>query len=115
MNKNFFSLPECLHTNEFIENILESDSLRIERIISTGQATPSGKWYDQEWDEWVILLSGSAGIFFEGDDEISELNPGDFLNIPAHKRHRVEWTDHNETTFWLAVHFNNTNIEKTKI
>jgi len=67
--------------------------------------TPADEWYDQEKDEWVMLLEGSAGIRFEGDDDTLTLLPGDFIMIPAHLRHRVEWTDQKGRTLWLAVHF----------
>ena len=79
--------------------------LKLERIISEGQATPPGQWYDQDWDEWVVLLKGGAGIFFEGDEAIGILKPGDYIYIPAHQKHRVEWTDPQEKTIWLAIHF----------
>ena len=62
-------------------------------------------WYDQEKSEWVMLLQGSAGILFEGSHEAIVLKPGDWINIPAHRKHRVEWTDPGEKTIWLAVHY----------
>jgi cupin 2 domain-containing protein len=77
---------------------------RIERIVSTGQASPPGFWYDQEQAEWVLLLSGSAGLLIEGEDAPRVLGPGDYVEIPARKKHRVEWTDPKEPTVWLAVH-----------
>ncbi|MBU6529261.1 cupin domain-containing protein (plasmid) [Methylocystis sp. MJC1] len=77
---------------------------RIERIVSTGQASPLGFWYDQEQTEWVVLLSGSAGLMFEGEDALHILRSGSYVEIPAHLRHRVEWTDAAEPTVWLAVH-----------
>jgi len=102
--KNLFKkLPDPCRT-EIFETILEDCSLRIERIISEGQATPAGQWFDQTWDEWVVLLQGSAGIQFEGDSNPLVLKPGDYIYIPAHKKHRVEWTNGNEKTIWLAVH-----------
>lgn len=78
--------------------------VRIERIVSTGQASPPGFWYDQAWMEWVILLAGSAGLLIEGEDAPRILMPGDYLEIPPHVRHRVEWTDARRPTVWLAVH-----------
>lgn len=84
---------------------LEHGSLRIERIVSTGQASPPGFWYDQEEHEWVLLLAGRAGLRFEDEDEERELVPGDPVLIPAHARHRVEWTADDEPTIWLAIFY----------
>lgn len=92
-------------SEEHIEKLLTGREFKLERIVSTGQVTPEGEWYDQERDEWVILLSGSARLRFEGKDEEIELKPGDYLNIPAHVRHRVEWTDPAGETVWLAVRY----------
>lgn len=88
---------------ETVTDLLRLPGLRIERIVSTGQASPPGFWYDQGWDEWVILLSGGAGLAIEGEAE-SNLAPGDYVFLPAHKRHRVTWTRPDEPTVWLAVH-----------
>jgi cupin 2 domain-containing protein len=77
---------------------------RIERIVSTGQASPAGFWYDQDWAEWVVVLTGSAGLVIEGEATPRILAPGDWVEIPPHVRHRVEWTDADEPTVWLAVH-----------
>ena len=92
-------LPE-----EFVETLLGTPGLRIERIVSLGHASPEGFWYDQEASEWVLLLKGAARLRFEGEEPI-ELRPGAFVNIPARRRHRVEWTDPGEPTLWLAVHY----------
>jgi cupin 2 domain-containing protein len=89
---------------EFAE-LVAAEGVRIERIVSTGQASPPGFWYDQEWSEWVLVLSGSAGLLFEGEPTPRELKRGDYLLIPAGRRHRVEWTDATEPTIWLAVHY----------
>jgi cupin 2 domain-containing protein len=78
---------------------------RIERIVSSGQASPPGFWYDQDEAEWVVLLTGAAGLRFADEAETRVLRPGDHLLIPAHRRHRVEWTDAQGLTVWLAVHF----------
>ncbi len=103
--KNLFSqIPESF-PEEILETLLETPSFRLERIISAGQATPPGKWYDQDTHEWVVVLSGSAGLLFEGEREVRVLKPGDFLHIPAHRRHRVEWTDAKQKTVWLALHY----------
>ncbi len=77
---------------------------RIERIVSTGQASPPGSWCDQGWTEWVVVLTGSAGLLIEGEPAPRILAPGDWVEIPPHVRHRVEWTDADEPTVWLAVH-----------
>ena len=90
---------------EIFETLLETDRFRLERIISTGQATPAGQWYDQERNEWVALLSGSAGLLFDGEREPRVMKSGDHLIIPAHVRHRVEWTDPDHETVWLALHY----------
>ena len=92
-------LPE-----ELVQTLLGTPGLRIERIVSLGHASPEGFWYDQEASEWVLLLKGAARLRFEGEEPI-ELGPGSFVNIPARKRHRVEWTDPGEVTIWLAVHY----------
>ena len=91
--------------DEVFEELVSTERVRIERIVSDGQSSPEGFWYDQEQDEWVMVLRGSAGLAFEGSDEVVNLNPGDWINIPAHKKHRVEWTDPDEKTIWLAVHY----------
>jgi len=101
----FPALPEHLEAEQTTA-LVASENLRIERIVSTGQASPVGFWYDQPWTEWVLLVSGSAGLLFEGEAEPRVLRPGDYLLIPAHRRHRVAWTDVDHPTVWLAVHFN---------
>ncbi|MCB1735491.1 MAG: cupin domain-containing protein [Gammaproteobacteria bacterium] len=90
---------------EQFDTLLQSDTFRLERIVSTGHATPVGTFYDQEWDEWVILLTGSAEIQFIDPDERIRLSPGDHLRLPAHRLHRVDATDRNEATVWLALHY----------
>ena len=105
MSSNIFThIPEDI-SEEIFETLVDGDNLRIERIISTGQSTPSGQWYDQEDHEWVILLKGAARLRFEGQDDLRDLSPGDYVNIPAHCRHRVEWTSSEEETIWLAIHY----------
>ncbi|WP_222439659.1 cupin domain-containing protein [Alloacidobacterium dinghuense] len=81
------SLPE-----EVFQEIIHGEGFRLERIVSFGQATPVGQWCNQEQHEWVVLLSGAAGLRFEGEG-LRVLHPGDFVNIPPRTRHRVEWTD----------------------
>lgn len=97
-------IPQQL-PDEFAENLIQSGRFRIERIVSTGQSTPEGEWYDQAQYEWVILLQGSARLEFEGHADPVELTAGNFLTIPPHCRHRVAWTDPDQPTFWLAVHY----------
>jgi len=77
----------------------------IERIVSYGHRSPDGFWYDQEESEWVIVLKGSAILRFEDESEGITMNPGDFIDIKKHQRHRVEWTDPDQETIWLAVHY----------
>jgi cupin 2 domain-containing protein len=89
---------------EVFTTLLERPGVRIERIVSTGQSTRPGEWYDQAGDEWVLLLEGSAGLSFEGFPEPAVLGPGDYLLILAHQRHRVEWTEAGARTVWLTVH-----------
>ena len=102
---NIFSqIPDVLK-EELTEEILKNGSFKLERIVSKGHATPRGEWYDQDKDEWVILLKGSAGILIEGDKEVIALKPGDHVNLPAHVKHRVEWTDKDSETVWLALYF----------
>jgi cupin 2 domain-containing protein len=99
----FAGLPEE-GQGETFDEILRTGACRIERIISRGQASPSGFWYDQEANEWVLLIKGSATVGF-ADGRSIDLLPGDHLFIPRHERHRVEQTDPAGETLWLAVHF----------
>ncbi len=91
-------LPE-----ELCSTLLQAANVRIERIVSYGQASPEGFWYDQDQHEWVIVLRGAARLRFE--DRLVEMGPGNYINIPAHRKHRVEWTASEEPTVWLAVHY----------
>ena len=105
MISNIFSeLPPQLQQERF-DTLVASGAVRIERIVSQGQATPEGEWFDQDLDEWVLLLTGSAGLLIEGEDAPRRLAAGDYLLLPAHCRHRVAWTDADQQTVWLAVHF----------
>lgn len=99
---------------ELFQTLAESGTVRIERIVSCGQATPPGEWYDQEWDEWVLLVSGGATLLFEEGTTRLELKPGDHLMIPAGCRHRVERTDAGRNTVWLAVHCGRQNQEQVR-
>ena len=78
---------------------------RVERIVSDAHASPENFWYDQDESEWVMLLQGGAGLKFEGEEETLVLKPGDWVDIPAHVKHRVEWTDLEQKTLWLAVFY----------
>ena len=77
----------------------------VERIVSTGQGSPPGFWYDQDWAEWVIVLAGAAGLLIEGEAAPRPLGPGDYVELPPHVRHRVESSDPDRPTVWLAVHW----------
>jgi cupin 2 domain-containing protein len=90
--------------DEQFQTLLRTAGLHLERIVSTGQATPPDQWYDQDRDEWVLLLAGSAILRFDPGETV-QLQPGDYLHIPAHRRHRVERTDSEQPTVWLALHF----------
>ena len=89
---------------ELTNVLLERPAFRIERIVSTGQATPEGQWYDQETDEWVLIVAGAARLLIEGEERERELAAGDWLLLPAHCRHRVTWTASEPPTVWLAIH-----------
>ncbi len=90
---------------EVFETLLANDFFKLERIVSNGQESPSGEWYDQEHEEWVLLLEGAAGLVFDGELPAIELHRGDYVRIPAHCRHRVQWTSQEEPTIWLTLHF----------
>lgn len=100
----FSAVPSTLQEEQF-QTIAEFGAVRVERIISEGHATPPGEWYDQEWDEWVLLVSGGATLLFDDGTTPLVLKPGDHVMIPAGCRHRVEWTDAGQKTVWLAVHY----------
>lgn len=102
--KNIYeSIPENLD-KEIFQDLFKSDRIRIERIVSTGQSSPDEGWYDQEENEWVIVLQGAGLIVFEDGREI-KLRSGDFINIPKHQKHRVAWTDPANNTIWLAIFY----------
>jgi len=103
--KNIFAATAVTNGEEVFEELLRGGEFTFERIVSTGQVTPEGQWYDQPAAEWVVLLSGGARLRFEEEEDELELCPGDCVNIPAHCRHRVEWTDPDEQTVWLALHY----------
>jgi cupin 2 domain-containing protein len=98
----FANLPSDL-PDELIQTLAAAPNFRIERIVSHGHASPPGFWYDQDEAEWVMVVRGAARLRFE--DRTVEMKPGDHLTIPAHQRHRVEWTTPDEPTVWLAVFY----------
>jgi cupin 2 domain-containing protein len=100
----FKNIPDRFD-EEIFEKLLSETPFTLERILSNGQATAVGEWYDPDKNEWVVLLKGQAALLFEGDNEEVIMKPGDYLLIPAHKRHRVEWTSSAETTVWLALYY----------
>ncbi len=99
----FAALPHG-QAREQIDLLVDGAGVRIERIVSTGQASPPAFWYDQADDEFVVLLTGAARLRFEEGDVTLEMKPGDWVEIPAHVRHRVESTQAEPPTIWLAVH-----------
>ena len=103
VNNLFADIPRVM-PDELVGEILRTNALRIERIVSRGHVSPPGFWYDQDSDEWVLLVKGSASLRFSNGRVIT-LGAGDHLLIPRHTRHRVERTDPEGETVWLAVHF----------
>lgn len=104
MNGNLFADLPIPTADEQFQTLLAKPQLRIERIVSHGHCSPDGFWYDQHQDEWVLVLQGQARIGF-ADRETINLQVGDYCLIPAHCRHRVEWTPSDSDTIWLAIHF----------
>jgi cupin 2 domain-containing protein len=102
---NIYSAAPKILPEEFSEALVDSGKVRIERIISHSNSSPEGFWYDQEDSEWVMVLEGEAGLKIEGKEELLVLKPGDWVDIPAHVKHRVEWTDKSSRTVWLAVFY----------
>lgn len=100
----FGGIPADL-PQELFETVASAGTVKIERIVSRGHASPEGFWYDQEGHEFVLIVQGSAGLKFGERKDILVLKTGDYLNIPSHVRHRVEWTDPTCDTIWLAVHY----------
>ena len=104
MDNLFADLPSREDGEQFLE-LLARPGLRIERIVSTGQASPAGFWYDQPQGEWVLVLQGEATLAFEDEADPRRLRPGDFVDIAPHRRHRIEWTHPALPTVWLGVHY----------
>ena len=111
---NLLHAPEGTFPEELFSTLLETGCLRLERILSTGQHTPEGQWYDQERDEWVLLLQGRASLQIAGEAEPRRLAAGDWLLLPARCRHRVEWTDPDQASIWLALHYDSTPSRLTR-
>ncbi|WP_089710783.1 cupin domain-containing protein [Halomonas daqiaonensis] len=103
MNNLFTSIPLSLEAEQF-KALAGGKDVSIERIVSRGQRSPEEGWYDQPQHEWVVVLQGRAVLAFEQGEDV-ELAPGDYWTIPAHCRHRVKWTDPQQATVWLAVHY----------
>ena len=102
--ENIFEFPNQLPSQELFETLLNHDQVLIKRIISTGQVTPAGEWYDQEQNEWLIVLQGSGELSYEDNSRI-KLKTGDYLLIPAHLKHRVEYTSTEPACIWLTIFF----------
>ncbi len=99
----FNNIPTHL-PDELLQTLLQKDSLHIERIVSNGHNTPTGEWYGQDLDEWVLVVQGRARLELD-EQRMIELKTGDYILLPAHQRHRVDWTDPDIETIWLAIHF----------
>ena len=102
---NLFDLSHVDFKEENFHEFLTDGKLKIERIVSKGHQSPEGFWYDQDEHEWVVLLSGSAGLELDGEPDVHKLVPGDCMLLNAHQKHRVAWTDADVPTVWLAVFF----------
>ncbi|MDQ1264712.1 MAG: cupin 2 protein [Campylobacterota bacterium] len=102
--ENLFSNIPSKIPEELFDVLISKGDVKIERIVSYGHRTPNSKWYDQDRDEFVVLLSGEAVLSFEGAEEL-KLFAGDSINIPAHQKHRVEWTKPDTQTIWLAIYY----------
>ena len=102
---NFFSNIPRHMDDEVFDTILASNSFEIKRIVSKGNQSPPDYWYDQAKNEWLMVLKGAAGLKFENSKKLVEMMPGDYVHIPAHCKHRLEWTDPDAETVWLAVYY----------
>lgn len=97
------NIPDQLH-EELFETLVKSENIHIERIVSRGHSSPKEGWYDEDRNEWVLVLKGAARLAFEDGSKVS-MEPGDSLEIPAHVKHKVVWTDPEGETVWVAVHY----------
>ncbi|UOM33498.1 cupin domain-containing protein [Acuticoccus sp. I52.16.1] len=100
----FAALPGAAAAEDFA-TLAARPGVRVERIVSHGHTTPAGTWYDQAWDEWVLVLEGEAAVLVEGEASPRSMRRGDHLFLPRHVRHRVVRTAPDRATVWLAVHF----------
>ena len=108
MNKTsnlFAELPATALQDEQFSTLLEHPGLRIERIVSSGQASPPDFWYDQPGSEWVLVVQGEAKLRFADEPETRHLKTGDFVEIAPRRQHRVDWTPTEQVTIWLAIHY----------
>lgn len=103
---NLFNALPSAQEAECFEDIFKQAGCRVERIVSFGQSSPKDFWYEQNWDEWVLLLSGEAQLTLANQAESVRLLTGDHLFIPAGIRHRIDFTAPNTPTIWLAIHLN---------
>lgn len=103
MNNIFDAIPNDIR-DEVFDTLIDNTNIKIERIVSRGHRSPESGWYDQDKNEWVIVLKGSAVLSFVDSSTVS-LNPGDYINLAAHQKHRVDWTDPDADTVWLAIHY----------
>lgn len=103
--ENLFQQIPVNIEHEIFQQMFNGNSFRVDRIISKGHVTPAQEWYDQNEHEWVVLLKGAAKLLFEKENKEYNLQEGDTLHIPAHVRHRVSWTDPDQETIWLAIHY----------
>ena|SRR5262245_56292973 len=104
-SQNLFTDLRTAASAEEVRELLTRSGVLIERIVSTGQRTPPGLWYDQPRGEWVVVLAGEARLRFEDETQPRSLKTGDYVDIAPHRRHRVEWTHPDQPTVWLAVHY----------
>jgi len=103
MSNIFETIPDDISA-EIFETLINSENVKIERIISKGHSSPDSGWYDQDRNEWIILLKGEAVLLFADESSVS-LKAGDYINITAHQKHKVKWTDPDIETIWLAIHY----------
>ncbi len=103
--KNIYQFSNLDMSQEQFTELFAAQNFRAERIVSFGQTSPEGYWYDQDENEWVMLLQGAAQLIIEGSEQPLNLLPGDYLLLLAHVRHRVIWTDPQCETVWLTIHF----------
>ncbi|NLN95503.1 MAG: cupin domain-containing protein [Bacteroidales bacterium] len=104
---NIFEISEVIQRSEdeVFETLFYGNNIRVERIISTGQTTPEDQWYDQDTDEWVVLLQGEARLSFENEEDVF-LKKGDYMLIQSRKKHKVSYTSTDPACIWLAIHGN---------